>query len=58
MCGHPCDQVIMNIHAVRLGLTGFDDQAGAALCAHEAAGMDGSWVGGVIIPGRAGMVIL
>jgi DNA-directed RNA polymerase specialized sigma24 family protein len=26
MCGHPRDQTIMNIHAVRLALAGFDDQ--------------------------------
>jgi hypothetical protein len=35
MSGHPRDQMIMNIHADRLVLAGFDDQGGTAFCARE-----------------------
>jgi hypothetical protein len=31
MCGHLCEQAIMNIHAAWLGPAGSDDQASAAL---------------------------
>jgi hypothetical protein len=34
MCGHLCDQVIVNIHAVGLGLAGSDDKL-EQTCARE-----------------------